>query len=190
MNALDGKTKFWVTFGVTALAVFAFFGVYLFGVYYVYSSWRILVESRREVAGLEKTRSEVLSASHLLSGLEREHRLVEASFADPANPLPLFESVEDLGRRFNVEVGLREGAVKSESGREYAIEASGSFRGIMPFIKGLESLPLLVELGETSLSAAGARTGFQVGGSAPPKGGSGPPEPTIELKIKIKTIVP
>ena len=57
-------------------------------------------------------------------------------------------------------------------------------------MKELESLPLLVELGETSRAAAGARTGFQVGKSAPSKEGSGPPEPTIELRIKLKTVVP
>lgn len=180
LHSLSSPVKFWVTVVFTALAVLAFFGIHLFGVYYVYQNWDFLTEARQKLSDLEKRRGETVAAGHALDNLASERRLIESNFVDAANPLPLFENIENLGRRLGVSVKLDQLAAPTKDVSEYLISASGQFSAVFSFIKGLESLPFFVELGSAEITSGGSIA----------TGGKGVPEPIINLGIRIRAIAP
>lgn len=180
-HSLSSPVKFWTTVASATLAVLAFFGIYLFGVYYVYENWGLAAEARQKLSDLEKRRSEASAAGHVLENLASQRRLIESSFIDTTNPLPLFESIENLGRRFGVSVKLDQVSAPAKDVDEYLISASGKFGAVSSVIKGLESLPFLVELGSAEIANRGSA--FTTEGKAVS-------EPIVDLKMRLRTVAP
>ncbi len=115
--------------------------------------WYILSSSRREFETSEKQRNVLAEAVRSLELLTPERDLIRTSFTDPANPLPLIETIENLGRRLGVRVNLA--LVGSEGSPSYAVTAEGTFPEVLQFLDRLESLPFLVQFGDVRIVRGG-----------------------------------
>jgi len=123
---------------------------------YVRHSWNVLSEARRELEALELHRHGVTRASRELRQLEPEIAAIRGSFANPADPLPFIEAIEELGRQRGVSVELTVSGGVSE---EYRLSASGSFASVLSFLHAVELLPFHVAVGDTEMVRSGTTSG-------------------------------
>lgn len=178
MFAVTSRVKFWILFFALAVTVALLAAATLWGMRFVYASREKLVQAQRELNILVKKREGVVSVLPLLTNLGDEQTTLESAFVDPNNPLPFFESIEDLGRRTGVKVVLRQ---TSAAGGEYAVAAAGVFHQVFSFLKRLETMPFLISSGDAEINAVSML-------AAPDR--KSPAEPIVELKITVSTLKP
>lgn len=161
MNLLrlgPGQKRFWVITALALAAVAGMVGLNVLGLAAVRRDARLLAEVRRELARREEQQRDVRAAGRILARLGGERSLIEASFADPAEPLTFIEAIERLARRFGSRAELR--LIGDESRADsYEIAVEGPFPGVLAFFQRLESLPYLLEINGVDLArgrAAGA----------------------------------
>lgn len=164
---LGQPARFWIASALSAAIVFAALGLAIAAIRAVDSNNRVLETARRDLALLERRRSEYLSSRTALDHLAGERDLIRGAFPDPAAPLPFIETIEALGRRYGlrIELAFAQTAERMD-GTAFLVTASGPFAGVMPFFGQLESLPFLAELRSAELHLAAGTSGKP--GETPP----------------------
>lgn len=156
---LRGVRSFWISFAAAAILVAAAGGLYLYGIFSIARDWTFLSGARADLASTELARRNLGVAERELAALAPELGAIEASFADPKNPLPFIEAVEALGRRLGVKAELTLASSASASQADaYLIAVSGSFPRAAMFLKLFEAFPFLVTFGDAEITRTGVIT--------------------------------
>lgn len=155
-NFFSSPRAFWALAAGSSLLVLGVSLVALTALRYVGAHAGVLKGARSDLARLERERSEAATSVTALKALRREIEVIRGSFADPGDPLPLIEAIEDLAQRsgLKVEISIAPGEAGAR-GESYAVSTSGPFRSVAAFFRNLEALPFLVDFGNATLAAAG-----------------------------------
>ena len=158
---------FWFMAGGALVAVVLASGLGFGMIRYIQSKEETLRGLEAELALLEEQRSGAFAAAKVLGAVERDRTVIEASVADPAQPLPFIESIEGLAKRSGVrlELGVAAGQGQARAA-EYSLAVDGPFQSVVAFLRDLELLPFLIELRGAELNRLGASPAGPAGGEA------------------------
>lgn len=154
MLTISSRQRFWILSLAMVGAVSVAVSVNVFVMQKIKHDWEILNTSRSQFEISERERENLGTASRSLNELSSERSLILATIADPADPLPMIEAIEDLGRRMGVKVTLALSG--TELPQRYSLDVEGLFPDAFLFLRHLESLPFLIELGDVDISRLGA----------------------------------
>lgn len=158
---------FWFMSGGALVAVVLASGLGFGMIRYIQSKEKTLRGLESELALLEEQRSGAHVAAKILGTIERERIVIEASVADPAQPLPFIESIEGLAKRSGVrlELGVAAGQGQARAA-EYSLAVDGPFQSVVAFLRDLELSPFLSELRGAELNRMSASPAGPTGGEA------------------------
>jgi len=156
---LRGSRQFWIFLALAGIVVGAVMFLYVFGVSFIARDWTLLAEARADLVRAEAIRRNLNGAEQKRAALEPEIGVIQASFADPKNPLPFIEAVEFLGRRLGVKAELTlTSSGSADQADAYLVAVSGSFPKVAMFLNLFEVFPFLVTMGDAEITRIGAIT--------------------------------
>lgn len=179
MHSLSSTQRFWVVTSCMSVGLLVAIAANIFITRTITRDWSVLSFSRREFEVSEEQRDVLAEAVRLLEELGPDRDRIRGSFADPSNPLPLIEAIENLGRRLGVRLKLA--LVGSDGLPGYTVTAEGTFPEVLQFLERLESLPFLVQFGDVRIVRSGE---LQKGGEVNPK-----EQPTIRSLVSLTATV-
>lgn len=118
------------------------------------------INTSREIASLEEREAAIRSSAKEIEQRDNDIATLKTAFLNLDNAVPFIARLETIAQESGVSISIKTASTGSSATakqEEFSISVSGTFAGIMQFIKRVERIPYFMNISSVTITPNGNR---------------------------------